>query len=82
MQQLSGSSGLGGTHTPATRALFLRISLRRSRGEDSREEKSIAGPESSTCSLSEDVTSGLEDGEAVVGGLDFMLGVDDSRREA
>lgn len=46
MQQLSGSSGLGGTQTPPTSLLFFRISDRRSRGEESREENKIDGSES------------------------------------
>jgi hypothetical protein len=44
MQQLSGSSGFCGTHTPATNTDFLSISERRSKGEDKRDEKIIAGP--------------------------------------
>ena len=62
--------------------LFFLISLRRSRGEERREEKSIAGPLSSACSESLEAVGGAVLGEAVVGDLDFIAGVDDSRREA
>ncbi len=37
MQQLSGSSGRGGTHTPAINVLFFSISDRLSAGPASRE---------------------------------------------
>jgi hypothetical protein len=62
MQQLSGSSGRGGTNIPPINVLFFLISERRSRGEESREEKVIAGPESSVAVI------GRFGGEAVVGG--------------
>jgi len=61
--------------------LLRWISERRSRGEERREEKRIAGPESAA--ESEDVdTGGWEEGEAVVGGLLVIVGEEDSRREA
>jgi hypothetical protein len=68
--------------------LFFLISLRRSRGEERREEKRIAGPVSSGCSLSaegedwEGEIGGWEEGEAVVGGLEITVGVENSSREA
>lgn len=62
--------------------LFFLISLLRSRGEDRREEKRIAGPLSSTVSESEEVMGGVELSAAVVGGFEVIGGVDDSRREA
>jgi len=43
MQQLSGSSGLGGITTPAILRLRFSISERRSKGEVRREEKRIEG---------------------------------------
>lgn len=43
MQQLSGSSGRGGTNTPAITWLAFSISERRSRGEERREEKIMEG---------------------------------------
>lgn len=39
---------------PATRVLFFLISDRRSRGEESREENRIEGPESSVAGESEE----------------------------
>jgi hypothetical protein len=45
MQQLSGSSGRGGIHTPAIKLLLRCISDFRSWGDESREEKTIAGLE-------------------------------------
>lgn len=86
MQQLSGSSGRGGTHTPATNLLLRWISDLRSRGDDSRDEKRIAGLE-----LSAEPSAGLFvvvtvvgwlREEAVVGGLLLILGVGVSSREA
>lgn len=83
MQQLSGSSGRGGTQTPASRVLLRWISDRRSSGEESREENKIAGPEGSASSSAElsgtEVGGGVR-GDAVVGGLLFILGVGVSRR--
>jgi len=84
MQQLSGSSGFGGTHIPAIKVLFFASSERRSRGEESRLEKRIEGPVSSGTVegvLGVDI-GGLELGEAVVGGLLVTTGVEYSRREA
>ena len=85
MQQLSGSSGRGGTHTPATNVLLFLISERLSNGDESREEKRIAGPESSTCSESvdwiEEEMKG-DEGEAVVGAFDAIEGMENSRSEA
>lgn len=80
MQQLSGSSGRGGTHTPATNTDFFWISVRRSRGEERREEKRILG----SPGASERVVdiAGVEEGVAVVGGLLEIAGVEDSRIEA
>ena len=48
-----------------------------SSGELRREEKTIEGPESS-----EEDTSGLGDGCVVMGSLEAMAGVEDSRIEA
>lgn len=83
MQQLSGSSGFGGTKTPATNLLFFCISDRRSKGEESREEKRMLGSGSGV-----EVMGGFE-GDAVVGGaLDMGEGEagededEDSRIEA
>lgn len=59
--------------------LFFWISERRSRGEERREEKRIEGPRSSA---GVEEIGGVEDEEAVVGGLEAMVGEDDSRREA
>jgi len=53
------------------------ISDRLSRGELRREENRIDGPESSV-----EETGGFGDGCAVVGGLEVMEGVEDSRIEA
>jgi hypothetical protein len=84
MQQLSGSSGRGGTQTPATKVLLRWISLRRSSGEESREENRIEGPESSVDSLSDevDMPGSLAAEEAVVGGLLSGFWVEASRIEA
>jgi hypothetical protein len=62
--------------------LFFWISDRRSRGEESREEKRIAGPESSAGESEEVDIGGCDEAEAVVGGLAMMVGNEDSRREA
>lgn len=68
MQQFSGSSGRGGTRTPATRVDFFRISERRSRGEERREEKTILGP--SVAEVGVVLTAGDVDGsERVTGPL-------------
>jgi len=80
MQQLSGSSGRGGTHTPATRTDFFWISERRSKGEERREEKRILGSGEALEGRVE--IAGVEEGLAVVGGLLIIAGVDDSRIEA
>jgi hypothetical protein len=67
------------------RVLFFMISPRRSRGEESRDEKRIAGPwfpGSSASGGEEEETAGCVDGDAVVGGLEVMTGLEDSRREA
>ena len=80
MQQLSGSSGRGGTHTPATSTDFFCISERRSRGEESRDEKRILGPSAASDRVVE--IAGVDEGEAVVGGLLVIAGVEDSRIEA
>lgn len=80
MQQLSGSEGLGGTHTPAIKTLFFFISLLRSRGEESREENRILGPESVSAGVVD--IGGLEDVVADVGGLLAIVGEEYSRREA
>ena len=80
MQQLSGSPGLGGTQTPATSTDFFCISLRRSRGEERREEKRILGPSGASDRLVE--IGGVDEGVAVVGGLLVIAGVEDSRIEA
>ena len=80
MQQLSGSSGRGGTHTPATSTDCFWISVRRSKGEDRREEKRIEGPEPAL-TASVDI-GGLEEGVAVMGGVLVIEGVVDSRIEA
>jgi hypothetical protein len=77
---LSGSSGRGGTHTPATNTLFFIISERRSKGEESREEKRIEGSGSESTDLV--LIAGAEPGLAVVGGLLDILGVEDSIIEA
>lgn len=82
MQQLSGSSGRGGTQTPAIKTLFFWISDLRSRGEESREEKRIAGSGSSAGSFSWAENGGLVEGAADVGGFGFDVGVEDSRRDA
>jgi len=58
--------------------LFFCISERRSKGEESREEKRMRGPGSS----SSVEMGGVVEGEAVVGGADVMFGEEDSRREA
>jgi len=80
MQQLSGSSGRGGTHTPATRTDFFWISERRSKGEERREEKRILGSGEALEGRVE--IAGVEEGLAVVGGLLIIAGVEDSRIEA
>jgi hypothetical protein len=80
MQQLSGSEGLGGIHTPATKTLFFFISLLRSRGEESREEKRIFGPESVSAGMVD--IGGFEEVVASVGGLLDIVGEEYSRREA
>lgn len=85
MQQLSGSSGRGGTQTPATNVLLRWMSDLRSRGDDNREENIIAGLESLVEPFAElvvVVVVGREREEAVVGGLLLILGVGASRREA
>ena len=82
MQQSSGSPGRRGTHTPATSTLFFWISDLRSRGEERRDEKRIAGPGSSSGFVSWVEKGGVEEGDAVVGGFEVMVGVEDSRREA
>jgi len=58
--------------------LFFFISLRRSRGEESREEKSIAGPSS----VSVEEEDGVGDDTETVGSLEAVFGEEDSRREA
>jgi len=80
MQQLSGSSGRGGTHIPATNTDFFWISERRSRGEERREEKRILGSGAASEGMVEIV--GVEDAVAVVGGLLVIGGLEDSRIEA
>jgi len=80
MQQLSGSSGRGGIHTPATSTDFFCISERRSRGDERREEKRIFGPSRASDRVVE--TVGVDEREAVVGGLLVIAGVEDSRIEA
>lgn len=40
---MSGSSGRGGTRTPAIKVDFFIISERRSKGDESRDEKRIMG---------------------------------------
>jgi hypothetical protein len=80
MQQLSGSPGRGGTHTPATRTDFFWISERRSRGEERREENRIFG--SGGESEGGVGTAGVDEGVAVVGGLLVIAGMEDSRIEA
>ena len=80
MQQLSGSSGRGGTHTPAINVDFFWISDRRSSGEDSLEENSIEG--SGVAFEAVTLIGGVEDGDAVVGGTLAMVGVEDSSIEA
>ena len=70
---------------PAMRVLFFIISLRRSRGEESRDEKRIAGPwfrGSSASGGEEEDTGGCVEEGALVGGVEIMTGVEDSRREA
>jgi hypothetical protein len=80
MQQLSGSSGRGGTHTPATNIDFFWVSERRSRGDERREENRIFGSGGESVGLVE--KAGVEEGVAVVGGLLAISGVDDSRIDA
>ncbi len=80
MQQLSGSSGRGGTHTPATNTDFFCISVRRSRGDERREEKRILGPSVASDRAVE--IAGLDEGVAVLGGLLVIAGVENSRIEA
>jgi len=79
MQQLSGSSGRGGTHTPATNTDFFWISDRRSKGEESREEKRILGSGDESEGVVE--IAGVVEGLADVGGLLVIAGVDNSRIE-
>lgn len=76
---MSGSSGRGGTHTPATKTDFFWISERRSRGEDRREEKRILGSSEESEGVVANV--GVE-GVADVDGLLVIAGVEDSRIEA
>jgi hypothetical protein len=71
---------LGGTHTPATNTLFLFISLLRSKGEESREEKRIRGPESVSAGVVD--IGGVVEVVADVGGLLAIVGEEYSRREA
>jgi len=80
MQQLSGSFGRGGTHTPATNTLFFCISDLRSSGELNREEKRMLGPGSSSAGFVE--MGGAVEGVAVVVGLLVIVGVEESRIEA
>lgn len=76
---MSGSSGRGGTHTPATSTDFFWISERRSKGEERREEKRILG--SSRASERVVEIAGVKEGIAVVGGLLVIVGVEDWRIE-
>jgi hypothetical protein len=80
MQQLSGSSGRGGTHTPATNTDFFWISDRRSRGEERRDEKRILGSSGAFERVVE--IAGFEGGVAGVGDLIVITGVEYSRIEA
>jgi hypothetical protein len=80
IQQLSGSSGRGGTHTPATSTDFFWISERRSKGEERREEKRILGSSGASERVVE--IAGVQEGIAVVGGLLVIAGVEDWRIEA
>lgn len=59
--------------------LFFLISSLRSKGEESREEKRIAG--SAGFSTGWEVMGGVEERLAVVGGLLVMVGEEDSRIE-
>lgn len=76
---MSGSSGRGGTHTPATSTDFFLISERRSKGEERREEKRILGSSGASERVVE--IAGVEEGIAVVGGLLVIAGVEDWRIE-
>jgi len=67
---LSGSTGRGGTHTPATSVLLFMISVRRSSGEERREEKRMLGPGSWSFGVVE--IAGVVEGSAVVGGLEVI----------
>lgn len=77
---MSGSSGRGGTHTPATSTDFFWISERRSKGEERREEKRILGSSGASERVVE--IAGVKEGIAVVGGLLVIGGVEDWRIEA
>lgn len=65
---------------PATSVLFLCISLRRSKGEESRDEKRMEGPGSGSGDMLD--IGGAEELVALVGGLEIMAGEQNSRIEA
>lgn len=79
---MSGSSGLGGIHIPATNTLFFRISDLRSKGEDNREENKMAGSGAAAGESSFREIGGVEEEEAIVGGLLVIIGLEDSSIEA
>lgn len=64
---------------PATSVLFRCISLRRSKGEESRDENRMEGPGSGSGDVLD--IGGAEESVAVVGGLEIMGGDEDSRIE-
>lgn len=56
-----------------------RISVRRSKGEERREEKRIEGSGSAAGSVGEDAVIGGFEGEAVVGGAEDISGEEEER---